>query len=76
MSVFDGFGNWRLTRVVLRKELKDNLRDKRSMSSGFLMPLLGPAMFLLSLTVVVGMNKQDKPLKVPVRGAQYAPSLV
>ena len=76
MSIFDKFGNWRLTRVVFRKELKDNFRDKRSMSSGFLMPLLGPAMFLLSLTVVVGMNKQDKPLRVSIRGAQYAPSLV
>jgi sodium transport system permease protein len=69
-------GRFSLVRVVLRKELKDNLRDKRSMSSGFLMPLLGPLMFLLSLTVVAGMNKQDKPLKVPIRGAQYAPTLV
>ena len=56
MSLFDQIGNWRLLRVVLRKELKDNLRDKRSLSSGFLMPLLGPAMFLLSLSVVVSMS--------------------
>ena len=65
-----------LARVVLRKELKDNFRDKRSLSSGLLVPLLGPFTFALLFTGLVQITRQDKPLKVPIRGGGNAPSLV
>ena len=65
-----------IARVVLRKELKDNIRDKRSLSSGLLVPLLGPLVFGLLFTALVQIARQDKPLKVPLRGAANAPSLV
>jgi sodium transport system permease protein len=63
-------------RVVLRKELKDNLRDRRSLTSGLLVPLLGPVMFALMFTALAELTRQDKPLRVPVRGQERAPSLM
>jgi sodium transport system permease protein len=62
--------------VVLRKELKDNLRDRRSLTSGLLVPLLGPVMFTLMFTALADMTRRDKPLEVAVRGQENAPSLV
>ena len=42
--------------VVLRKELKDNLRDRRSLTSGLLVPLLGPVMFTLMFSALAEMT--------------------
>jgi sodium transport system permease protein len=67
---------WAGTKVVLRKELKDNLRDRRSMTSSLLMPLLGPLMFGITFSAVVSMTRDDKPIELQVRGMQNAPSLI
>jgi sodium transport system permease protein len=64
------------TGVVLRKELKDNARDRRSLTSGLLVPLLGPLMFAFLFTAMATQLRGDKPLVVPVRGLERAPSLV
>jgi sodium transport system permease protein len=61
---------------ILRKELKDHLRDRRSIFSGLLMPILGPVSFLLMFTLIASWVRQDQPLTVPVAGAQNAPSLI
>lgn len=65
--------------TVLRKELRDFARDRRT----FLMALLlGPLMYPL---LMLGMGKLmearmstqlEKPLEIPIIGAQYAPNLV
>ena len=65
--------------VVFRKEVTDNLRDRRSVLSALITPLFMPV-FLVSLIMVVGksilVNPADQPLVVPVQGMQYAPGLV
>src|SRR5690242_15591246 len=72
----------RRTRAVLTvflKEVRENLRDRRTLTSAFLTgPLLTPLMFvmLINFTINRELDKADKPLKVPVIGAQYAPNLV
>ena len=65
--------------TVFLKEVRENLRDRRTLTSAFLTgPLLTPLLFvmLISFTVNRELDKAEQPLKVPVIGAQYAPNLV
>jgi sodium transport system permease protein len=65
--------------TVFLKEVKENLRDKRTVMSALLYgPLIGPILFMVILSAAVtrDLNKADEPLKVPVIGAQYAPNLI
>ncbi|MDE2195774.1 MAG: ABC transporter permease [Gammaproteobacteria bacterium] len=65
--------------TVFRKELIDNLRDRRTLLTVLVFgPLFGPVFYAVMMNTIV--NKQignlDQPLKLPVRGASYAPNLV
>ena len=65
--------------IVLRKELRDLLRDKRSLRVALLMgPLLMPVLILgMGSMVQKRISSQlEAPLQLPVVGAQYAPNLV
>jgi sodium transport system permease protein len=65
--------------TVFLKEVKENLRDRRTLISAFLTgPLLGPILFvmLLNITLTRELDKAEKPLPVPVIGAEYAPNLI
>lgn len=67
------------TLTVFLKEVRENLRDRRTVLSAFLTgPLLGPLLFamLINMQVNQQLDKADQPLHVPVTGAQYAPHLV
>ena len=65
--------------IVFKKEVLDNLRDRRTISSSVLSAFITPAI-LLGLIIVLGktlnVNPEDKPLRLPVSGAEYAPGLV
>ncbi|MDE2090276.1 MAG: ABC transporter permease [Gammaproteobacteria bacterium] len=65
--------------IVFRKEVVDNLRDRRTLLTVLVFgPLFGPLLYLGLMNVII--NKQladmDQPLKLPVQGARYAPNLV
>ena len=65
--------------TVFLKEVKENLRDRRTLISAFLTgPLLGPLLFVVLLNVTLNreLDKAEQPLSVPVIGAQYAPNLI
>jgi len=65
--------------TVFFKEVRENLRDRRTLLSAFLTgPLLGPLLFVLLLNVTLNreLDKAEKLLHVPVIGAQYAPNLI
>ncbi len=65
--------------TVFLKEVKENLRDRRTLISAFLTgPLLGPLMLvmLLNITLTREIDKAEKPLPVPVIGGEYAPNLI
>ena len=65
--------------VVLVKEVKDNLRDRRTVISALLFgPLFGPLFFALMVSVMVTrtVNQIDEALELPVVGAERAPNLV
>lgn len=64
---------------VFRKEFIDNLRDRRSVSSSLLNSLFTPAL-IIALIVVLGITlfreATEKPLELPVQGAENAPELI
>ena len=63
--------------AVLRKELLDNARDRRALSTALLVtPLMGPLMLLLSFSLMSDMIETAKAPKVPVVGREHAPELV
>lgn len=65
--------------TVFAKEVRENLRDRRTMISSLLFgPLMFPALLVIMLTVV-GQQKTgdlEKALSLPVAGAERAPNLV
>jgi sodium transport system permease protein len=65
--------------VVFRKEVIENLRDRRVIFSAFFFGvLLAPAIFALTTTMASKrvVQDQDKPLQLPVVGAHHAPNLL
>ena len=65
-----------LLTAVFRKEMRDHLRDRRSVTSVLGGSLLGPVLFAVMFTVLASWNRQDKPLELPVVGRAHAPSLM
>lgn len=68
-----GFG------TVYRKEVRENLRDRRSLFNSVLLgPILFPILFI-GLAYFAGSKQQERAeqvLEIPVVGADYAPNLV
>ena len=67
------------TWIVFVKELVDNLRDKRTISTAlFFGPIFGPLIFMLLINMTVKLAKEefDLPLELPVVGAELAPNLM
>ncbi len=64
--------------VVFQKELVDNLRDRRTLVGATASILIGPAMLLLLFTVMgrATSEQAERPLQLPVVGAEYAPNLI
>ena len=65
--------------VVYKKELRENLRDRRALFNSVLLgPILFPILFI-GLAYFAGNKQQqnaEKTLEVPVIGAEHAPNLV
>lgn len=65
--------------TVFRKEVLENLRDRRVIVSAFFFGvLLAPVIFGLTTTMVSkrAVANQDRPLNLPIAGAAHAPNLV
>jgi len=80
MSTHGGFARGlRAAWTVYLKEVRENLRDKRTVLNALITgPLLGPILFgmIFSFTLQRQLSEADKPLPVPVIGAQHAPNLL
>lgn len=69
---------WKLVGIISRKEMADNLRDRRSVFNALLSVLLNPLLYI----VLFGfLNRSfaeqvEQTLQLPVVGAQNAPNLV
>ncbi|MCB1058472.1 MAG: ABC transporter permease [Acidobacteria bacterium] len=64
--------------VVFRKEVVDNLRDRRTLFSSLVYPLLGPVLLVLIVAVAARSftERAETDLELPVVGAEHAASLV
>lgn len=65
--------------TVLRKEVTESVRDRRSIFNSLLLgPILFPLMFIAIVWFASGLEEEraEKTLEVPVVGAENAPSLV
>jgi sodium transport system permease protein len=65
--------------IVFLKEVVENVRDRKTMFNALVMgPLLGPVffVFLMSFMLKKQIELAEKPLEVPVVGAESAPNLV
>lgn len=65
--------------IVFFKEVRENLRDRRTViNTLFTGPLMAPLLFVLLINTMVTreLEKAEKPLTLPVAGAQYAPNLI
>lgn len=63
-------------RTVFATELKMHLRDRRALGSAISLPVLAPVLFAGMLIALASWTNKDKPLEVPVVGAQHAPGLI
>ena len=67
------------TLTVFLKEVRENLRDRRTVINTLLTgPLMAPLIFVLMINTVVTreLDKAEKPLSLPVIGAENAPNLI
>lgn len=64
------------TLTVLRKELKDSLRDRRSVTSALLYSIFGPLLVVLLLSALGKSLGADKNVQAKVIGAERAPNLI
>lgn len=65
--------------IVFWKEVRENLRDRRTVINTLLTgPLFAPLVFVLMINTAITreFDKADKPLPVPVIGAEHAPNLI
>jgi len=65
--------------TVFFKEIRDNLRDRRTLLSALLMgPLFGPILFafVINLSLKQSLGEAGEPLDVPVIGQEHAPMLM
>jgi sodium transport system permease protein len=64
--------------IVCRKEILETARDRRTLVSLLLGPLLGPALFAVLINVVVAQNisSLEQRLEIPIVGADRAPNLM
>jgi sodium transport system permease protein len=64
--------------VVLLKECRDNLRDRRTIISSLSLAVLGPALFAALMTLVLNttLGEAREAFPLAIAGAEHAPGLV
>lgn len=67
---------WSCFVAVLSKELLDAFRDRRSLASALLYPLLMPLLIGGMFQVLVEREAPEQQLELPVVGAEHAPELI
>jgi sodium transport system permease protein len=62
--------------IVMRKEIKDSLRDRRALWSIVFSVTIGPLIIGFMMNRVADRQREAEHVRVPVVGMQYAPALV
>jgi sodium transport system permease protein len=61
--------------AVVKKEWRDSIRDRRSVTAAVIFAIAGPALIALMIAAKADRETSDEPFKVHVSGAEYAPDL-
>ena len=61
---------------VVRKELLDAIRDRRSLMSALIFPLIAPLMINLLFGSIAARERSADDLVIPIKGGEQAPGLV
>ena len=65
------------TRTVFKKEVVDNVRDRRTLAAALFYPVLGPAMILFMIFAIGQLRgESEQALMLPVQSAANAPNLI
>ena len=65
------------TRTVFKKEVVDNVRDRRTLAAALFYPVLGPAMILFMIFAIGQLRgESEQALMLPVQSADNAPNLI
>jgi sodium transport system permease protein len=62
--------------IVMRKEIKDSLRDRRALWSIVFSVTIGPVIIGFMMNRVADRQREAEHVRVPVVGMQYAPALI
>jgi len=62
--------------VVFRKELRESLRDRRSVMSALIMPVVIPLIVMLTMSQALEQTSSDAIVELPIVGREHAPGLV
>ncbi len=65
--------------TIFRKEVRENLRDRKTVMNALIVsPLIGPLLLAIIISAMMSreMSRAEKPLELPVIGAEHAPNLV
>ena len=62
--------------VMLRKELKDSIRDRRAILVAMLPAIIGPVLMMSLLSSVAETRSEAEDLNLPVIGREHAPDLM
>ncbi len=64
------------TLVVMRKELKDSLRDRRALFSIAFSIVIGPVLVGFMMNRIADRQREAEHVEIPVVGQEHAPALV
>jgi sodium transport system permease protein len=64
------------TLIVMRKELKDSLRDRRALFSIAFSIVIGPVLVGFMMNRIADRQREAENVEIPVVGQQHAPALV
>jgi len=64
--------------IVLSKELREGLRDRKALLTALFFPVLGPILVIVMLFLISSSSRQaeEKGVEIPVAGRANAPNLV
>ena len=62
--------------AIFRKELRESLRDRRSLTAAATFAIAGPVLVAGMLTIVADKRTRTEPIEVAVSGAVHAPDVV
>ena len=62
-------------KTVIKKEWRDSIRDRRSMTAAVMFSIFGPVLIAVMISVTAERETSSEPFKVHVQGAEYATDL-